>query len=197
MDIEKRFFSIRAKKSDKGVTITGYPAKFNNLSEDMGFREMIEPGAFTDTIKDADVRALFNHDSHYVLGRTLSGTLGLSEDDVGLLMELHAPDTALIRDMVINPIDRGDITQMSFGFVPVDARWEEKDGEVIRILEKVDLFDVSIVTFPAYPDTEVALRSMEEWRKNPGRGDNSAAAAAIMSARRTREIQLKLKQLAL
>lgn len=196
MKIEKRFFSIRSKKTDEGPVINGYPAKFNKLSEDLGpFRERIDPGAFTDTIKNADVRALFNHDSHYVLGRTRSGTLELSEDEIGLAMVLRPPDTGVVRDMVITPIDRGDITQMSFGFVPIDSRWEEKEGQVIRILQKVDLFDVSIVTFPAYPDTEVALRSLEQWRNNPGRGDASAAAAAIQSARRTREIQLKQKRL--
>ena len=139
---------------------------FNTLSEDLvGFREKIKPGAFNKTIKKADVRALFNHDEHYVLGRTKSGTLKLIEDDHGLRMENIPPDTQWAKDLLVS-IERGDINQMSFGFRVISDRWETKDEEPIRILEKVELVDVSPVTFPAYPDTEVALRSMERWQEN-------------------------------
>lgn len=171
---------IKKEKEEDEGTLVGYPAVFNKLSEDLGgFREKIAPGTFKKSLKEADVRALFNHDSNMVLGRTSAETLTLKEDAEGLWMENIPPDTQWARDLLIS-VERGDITQMSFGFRTIIDEWEEKkDGSVIRTLKEVELVDVSPVTFPAYPDTSVALRSMEVWRKtNNGNPDGGTADPA-------------------
>jgi len=148
---------------DGAVKIGGHAAKFDSLSEDLGgFRERIAPGAFAQTIKNGDIRALWNHDSNIVLGRNKSGTLRLSEDSAGLLWEADAPQTQLVRDMVLAPIERGDVSQCSFGFYTLNDKWAKMDGEWIRTLLEVELFDVSPVTYPAYPATDVAVRSLQE-----------------------------------
>jgi len=169
--IERRILDteVRVKKDDDGesTTIEGHAAVFGKLSDDLGgFREKIAPGAFKQSLKDgADVRALINHDSNLVLGRTKSGTLRLKEKDEGLHYEVDTPDTQAARDLVAL-LDRGDIDQSSFGFRTIKDSWEETDDGDIRTLEEVELFDVSPVTFPAYPDTDVAVRSHEQWRES-------------------------------
>lgn len=160
---------LRAIEGENGLRkITGYAAVFNKLSDDLGyFREKIQPGAFKNTIKADDIRALWNHDSNYILGRNRSGTLSLSEDDHGLKIEIDPPDAQWARDLMTS-IERGDVDQMSFGFRTITDSWQLVDGEDIRTLIEVKLFDVSPVTFPAYPDTEVGLRSLEEHKKAAG-----------------------------
>lgn len=165
--IERRFIPVEtaemrvAADEDGTKKIVGYAAKFNQWSDDLGwFRESIAPGAFTETIKTADVRALFNHDPNIVLGRTKSGTLTLREDDTGLYMEVTPPDTQQARDLM-TLIERGDVSQQSFAFRVIKESWKFGEGNEPdeRTLEQVELFDVSPVTYPAYPDTSVALRS--------------------------------------
>ena len=153
------------EREDGGTTIKGHAAVFDKLSEEMwGFREKVAKGAFKSSLKNNDdVRALWNHDPNYVLGRTKSGTLRLSEDDVGLAIEIDAPLTPTIRDLVLEPIRRGDVDQMSFGFVVVKEEWNQKDD--IRTLLEVELFDVSPVTYPAYQDTDVSVRDMFKDRR--------------------------------
>ncbi len=171
MEIEKRTYTceIRAGNSDSGSpTITGYGAIFNTRSENLGgFREIIAPGAFDSVLGD-DVRGLFNHDPNFVLGRSTSGTLTLSVDEKGLKYDINAPDTQTIRDLVIDPMKRGDITQSSFAFrVARDGdEWEQdEEGLIIRTITKISrLFDVSPVTYPAYEDAVSATRSLDAWR---------------------------------
>jgi len=171
MQIERRYIPIselRTVKDDEGRKITGYAAVFNRMSEDLGgFREKIAPGAFRSAIKTSDTRALWNHDSNYVLGRKSSGTLALREDKEGLKVDIDPPDTQWARDLMTS-IDRGDVSQMSFGFVAETDQWDEKEGKTpTRTLVKIrELMDVSPVTFPAYPDTQVAMRSLENWKKS-------------------------------
>ena len=152
------------KQGDGPPTFEGYAAVFNKLSEDLGgFREKIRPKAFANAIKNSDTRALFNHDSNYVLGRTTAGTLDLKEDRNGLKFSVVPPDTSWARDLMVS-VQRGDISQCSFGFTLAKNgdEWHEKDGEMTRTIREVNrLMDVSLVSFPAYPDTSVALRSME------------------------------------
>ncbi len=147
------------------ATISGYAAVFNKKSQPlgfMGFREIIAPGAFTDTIQTADVRALFNHDPNMVLGRTRSNTLTLEEDSKGLRVAISPPDTTWANDLR-ESIRRRDITQMSFSFEVVEDAWEGEDTKSpTRTLRKVNLYDVSPVTFPAYPQTSVKARSMTD-----------------------------------
>lgn len=146
-------------------TISGYAAVFNTLSDDLGgFREKIAPGAFKRSLKEnADVRALIDHSPTKILGRSRAGTLEMREDKVGLRVDIHPPDTQVGRD-IIESIRRGDVDQMSFGFQTINDAWITVEGEQVRELRDVDLFDVSVVTFPAYPDTSAAVRSLGQWR---------------------------------
>jgi HK97 family phage prohead protease len=152
--------AIETRDDRKIQMIKGYPAKFMRKSLNLGgFRERIQPGAFARTLKEgADVRALLNHNPDLVLGRTKSGTLALEENSVGLLMRCDTPDTQLARDLCTS-IDRGDIDQGSFRFRTKTDKWSMEDGENIRDLVDVDLMDASVVTFPAYPDTSMSIRS--------------------------------------
>lgn len=168
---ERRSFALDSCKietrNDSAAKIVGHAAVFNQLSEDLGgFRELIQPGAFADAVQSDDVRALFNHDPNFVLGRSKSGTLLLSEDDQGLAIEISMPDTSFARDLVIS-MQRGDISQMSFGFrVKAGGQsWgEDENGNIIRTLTSLKLYDVSPVTFPAYPQTDAAVRCYDEYR---------------------------------
>jgi HK97 family phage prohead protease len=175
---EKRVFTIQMRASDSGEagdesrTVTGYAAKFNSPSEDMGFVEFIEPGAFAEALENSDVRCLFNHDPNLILARTASGTLKLTEDEVGLRYEFDIPETTFGNDFR-TMLKRGDISQSSFSFTVREQVWEEDikpDGSYSysRRIKKVErLYDVSPVTYPAYPDTDVALRAMPTHTDTP------------------------------
>lgn len=170
-DFERRQFIVDKlqveTREDGKRRIMGHAAVFNQLSEDLGgFREQIAPGAFEEAIKADDVRALYNHNPDHILGRNLAGTLKLSEDARGLAIEIDPPDTQIARDLLVS-MERGDINQMSFGFSvkPNGQNWAKNDeGQVIRTLTRVRLYDVSPVTFPAYPQTDVAERALTAWR---------------------------------
>jgi HK97 family phage prohead protease len=142
--------------------ITGYAAKFAPAtSEDLGgFREQIDPQAFTACLaSNVDCRALWNHDPNHVLGRTTSGTLRLSVDSIGLKYEIDPPATQLAKDLLVS-IERGDVNQASFGFRTLDDSWrEDANGQIIRTVLEATLFDVSPVTFPAYPDATSGVRA--------------------------------------
>lgn len=142
--------------------IDGYASVFDSWSEELGgnqpFRERVIKGAFEETIQNDDIRALFNHDPNYVLGRNKAGTLTLEEDDKGLHVRITPPDTQWAKDLLVS-IKRGDITQMSFGFTVILDRWNYEDNTEVRELLKVKLYDVSPVTFPAYTQTECGIRS--------------------------------------
>jgi hypothetical protein len=158
---------FRVLKDDGKSSLEGYAARFDKWSEDLGgFTEKIKRGAFKKALKNADVRALFNHDPNYVLGRSTAGTLALKEDDKGLLMANDPPDTQWANDLMVS-VDRGDISQMSFGFTVDKDEWhEDKEGRMTRTIHEVGrLLDVSVVTYPAYPDTAVALRSLEKLKE--------------------------------
>lgn len=147
-------------EGDGDEKIVGYAAVFDKPSVNLGgFTERIRKGAFKKTIGEADVRALFNHDPNYVLGRTKSGTLRLEEDDTGLRIEIDPPKSGIVRDLVMEPIRRGDVDQMSFAFNTVKDAWtRNENGTDERELIEVRLHDISPVTYPAYPDTSVGLR---------------------------------------
>lgn len=157
---------IRINESDGGTCIEGHAAVFDSWSETLGgifpFKEKVRKGAFEESIGKDDIRALFNHDPNYVLGRNRAGTLELVEDDVGLRVRITPPDTSWAKDITTS-IRRGDISQMSIGFVVEDDEWSSKDGIDTRELKRVRLFDVSPVTFPAYTATDVGVRAMQEY----------------------------------
>lgn len=158
---------LRLLDDDGQSFIEGYAAVFGKPSHDLGgFIEYIQPGAFRNAIKEDDVRALVNHvDGLSTIGRTASGTLELEEDKKGLKYRVKVPDTSAGRD-VVELIKRGDITGSSFSFEAITDKWETIDGDEVRTLVEVRLFDVSPVTFPAYPDTDVAVRSRDAYRKS-------------------------------
>ncbi len=188
---------LRVTRSDDGpVKISGYAAVFNTLSDDLGaFREKIKKGAFANALKNSDVRALFNHDSNIVLGRQSAGTLTLKEDDHGLFMEVMPPDTQAARDLMIS-IERGDITGQSFGFSVKEDSWDKpsNDGPEIRTIIEIDeLYDVSPVVFPAYPDTTVALRSLEDFKNISATADDMGATALEDDMQEVEETLIRLK----
>jgi len=155
------------KREDALPTLRGYAAVFNRETVIGGwFRELIEPGAFAKALdRPDDVRAQFNHDSNFVLGRTTAGTLRLFVDDIGLGYEVDLPDTTYGRDLAAS-VDRGDITQSSFMFETMGEAWDyppKSSGELpLRRVQDVKLYDVAPVTFPAYADTSVSARAMEQ-----------------------------------
>lgn len=172
-----------AGDDDAPPRIKGVAAVFNSLSENLGgFREIIAPGAFDETDM-SDVRALFNHRDDYVLGRNKSGTLNINVTERGLEYEVDAPQTGMLHDLVTVPIRRGDIDQSSFGFIvgKGNDEWEENDeGVIIRTIKKFQrLFDVSPVTFPAYPAASVAVRGFREFIEQ-----KELTAAEIAEARK-------------
>ena len=148
-------------EDDSGPTIVGYAAVFDQLSDPaLGFRESIKPGAFTAALRGKpDVAALINHDPRLVLGRTTAGTLKLNQNDKGLAVEINPPETQYSRDLMAS-MKRGDISQMSFQFRDVEDFWFMDGKEQRRELRKIGrLIDVSVVTFPAYPQTVAEARS--------------------------------------
>lgn len=168
--LEQREFTIESKRSEvravreegKPARLTGYAAPFNSESEDLGgFREVISPGAFVDTLKD-DIRGLVNHETRLVIGRTSAGTMKLWEDPRGLAFEIDPPDTSYAKDLLVS-IERRDVTGMSFRFYLEDSkdeRWARFNGQWIRTLLRVRLVEVSPVTFPAYGASSVASREI-------------------------------------
>jgi HK97 family phage prohead protease len=160
---------IEWRESGNGTdyTLRGHAAVFNRVSDDLGgFRELLEPRAFRAALrKNPDVRLTFNHDSNYVMARTASGTLELREDKTGLHVWARVPKVSWVSDLRVS-MQRGDIDQMSFGFSVADSGddWAvADDGTVVRTIRQdgiAELFDVSVVTYPAYPQTDAAMRTV-------------------------------------
>ena len=151
-----------------GIRVSGYAAKFNEIADIGGmFREQIAPGAFTDAIGRDDVVFLINHEG-LPLARTRSGTLTLSQDAQGLRMETVLDATDPDVQSIIGKMKRGDLDKMSFAFFPEVQTWDESSDIPLRTISKAALYDVSIVTTPAYDGTSIGLRSLADHRsKNP------------------------------
>jgi HK97 family phage prohead protease len=150
---------IRAE-GENGTTLVGYAAVFDTPSVDMGFTEYVTRGAFTKTLKDgADVRLLLDHEGA-PLARTRSGTLRLMEDERGLRVEADLDPANPLAQTVLSALRRGDMNQMSFAFRTIRDSWS-KEGSV-RELREVQLYDVSVVTFPAYEATVAEVRAQKD-----------------------------------
>lgn len=155
----------KGSKSPGGVRF--YAALYNSRSLDLGgFEEEIAPGAFDAAVGEDDIRALFNHDSNLVLGRSAPAkgvqTAIVTADERGLHVDIpELPDTTAARDLLVL-LERGDVDQCSFGFRLAEGgdEWRKEGDTIVRTLNEVRLFDVSIVTFPAYPDTIAEARSL-------------------------------------
>lgn len=169
-NIEVRNFNIEFRNDAESRHIEGYGSVFNKRSLDLGgFTEIIAPGAFDGVIENSDVKALLDHNpSRGILARSKNGegTLSLSIDETGLRYAFDAPNTAL-GDEVIEGLKRGDYSQSSFAFTVKDQTWtKEEDGSYLRTITKIGgLYDVSIVADPAYPDTSVAVRSLDAFKE--------------------------------
>lgn len=168
--LERRFVAssdleVRAASHDGAIPFRGHAAVFNEpafiRTSLGGFHEQVAPGAFRKTLQEHDIRLLFNHSPQYVLARNRNGTLRLEEDESGLLVEADMLPTSYARDLAL-ALERGDVSQMSFGFETIKDGWSETEsGAPLRTLLEVKLWDVSPVTFAAYPQTDAALRSAQ------------------------------------
>lgn len=193
--LERRTYAadeLRVDGDDDNPKLVGHAAVFDQKAELWpGFSEIVAPGAFSKSLGN-DVRALFNHNPDIVLGRTRSKTLRLAEDAQGLAVEISPPPTTAARD-VVEMIRRGDVSQMSFGFRTVKDRWErDEEGNVTRTLIEVELFDVSPVTFPAFPQTDVALRSLEAWQAENDSATRSGDSRVNLVRARQRMAEMDL-----
>jgi HK97 family phage prohead protease len=136
----------------------GYAAIFNKRSNDLGgFMEIVTPGAFGKTLKESDVRALWNHNTEHVLGRINAGSLELSADSKGLHYRIALPDTSYARDLSAL-LERRDVNQTSFTFRTVHDYWDRTEwGMPLRYLHDVQLIEVGPVSFPAYTETTAGM----------------------------------------
>lgn len=155
--------------------IRGHAIVFNKRSVDLGgFFEIMKPESVDRTLREAlDVRALVDHETAKVLGRTKSGTLDLKKDREGLKFAIDPPNTSYAKD-IMEVVDRGDVSGMSFRFrtMPDGDEWEfdEETGILLRYVTDIVIDEISIVTFPAYPETdvEVATRSLQAFQAKHG-----------------------------
>jgi len=202
LDIERRFIhaEIELRADDAEPVVAGYAAVFNELSEDLGgFREVIAPGAFTEALNASDIRALFNHDPSQIVARTKNGTLKVWEDEKGLRYEF-TPNmkTQAGRDLV-ELLKRGDVDQSSFAF-SMDGgvdEWDDSGDIPVRRLKKVGrLYDVSPVTYPAYPATSVQVaRSVIDTLQAIEARKKEAEKARIETIKRKHEMNRRKAEL--
>jgi len=171
MSVERRYtkgsMELRAAGAGGPGTLAGYALKFNTLSQNLGgFVETIAPGAADKSIADGvDVLARYNHEDDALLGRTSSGTVRLSVDEVGVMYEIDLPPTSTGRDVAILAA-RGDIFQSSFAFQTIEDSWGfTEQGFPLRTLHAFKLVDVAPVNTPAYLDTSTAMRSLADARE--------------------------------
>ena len=151
------YTNLEMRALPEGNTLVGYAAVFDSPSEPLPWTEFVKRGAFRKTIKDgADVRLLIDHEG-VPLARSKSGTLTLEEDDFGLRVEAQLDETNPDAAKIMSALRRGDISQMSFAFETVKDSWSQ--DKRTRELREVKLFDVSVVTYPAYEQTVAELRS--------------------------------------
>lgn len=173
----KTDFKVRGKEDSNEKILEGYFVRFNEETELWdGVFEEVDPKAIENSLINNDIRALFNHDTGIVLGRTGNKTLELTKDDKGLLGRVVINENDIEAMNILARIERGDINACSFGFNVIKEEIEERDdGSVKFVLKDIDLIEVSTVTFPAYPTTSVKARKRDiseyqkekiEYRKN-------------------------------
>lgn len=150
-------------ETDGDKYIEGYFAVFNQETQLWGDEyERIAPGAFTTSLTNNDIRCLFNHDTGFVMGRMASQTLELREDAHGLWGRVKInPDDSQAMDVYAR-VQRGDISGCSFGFYPTREEWSSRaGGGTLWTVKEADTHEVSICTFPAYPQTEIQARQAD------------------------------------
>jgi uncharacterized protein len=148
-------------RDDGSRAVTGYAILYNSQSVDLGgFREIVAPGSLTRTLREnPDVLCLRDHKSELVLGRTVAGTLTLEDQPTGLSFTVTLPNTTAASDLA-ESLSRGDVDGCSFGFCVCNDTWlDDSEGNIIRTLLDIDLYEISVTSFPAYPATTAALRT--------------------------------------
>lgn len=175
---EQRQFSnlnieVRTAGEGEKRTIGGFAVKYNSptlIVDRWGdkFLEEISSGAFDESLKERNQKALWNHDSSKPLGSVKSGTLRFNSSNEGLNYDIDVPNNSWGND-VYESVQRGDVDGSSFGFVCLENKWSKviHEGEEIykRSIIKASLFEVSPCTFPAYESSEISCRSFEELKK--------------------------------
>lgn len=164
---------------ESGRTTKGYACLFDNVTSIGGYwQERFAKGAFSKSLGERDVVALHSHDDGRPMGRMSRDTLRITEDDKGLGFENDLPDTQDGRDLATS-IDRGDIEGMSFRFRALKEEWDETQDPPMRTVIEAELFEITYTAFPAYPDTEVGMRSLEHARAERRDHNRSGARARI------------------
>jgi HK97 family phage prohead protease len=151
---------VRAvEQTGDSAVLRGHAIVFNDLSVDLGgFRERIRPTAVDRLLAEGtDLRALWNHNPDVVIGRVQAGTLSVRKDIRGLRVEIHPPKWAA---GYVESVGRGDISGMSFKFKAVNDDWSLEGGRAVRDVIDMHVVEVSVVTFPAYPTTDVSSRDV-------------------------------------
>ena len=163
---DERRSQLESRVEADGPKLRGYAIVFHSESVDLGgFKEIIDPGAVDRTLTEAlDVRALVDHDTGRVIGRTRAGTLALHKDQHGLRVTIAPdPEISYAKD-ILRGVQRGDISGMSFGFRVLEDSWNYDTKPIMRTVLDMVISEVSVVPFPAYPSTnvEAALRSLRD-----------------------------------
>lgn len=177
--------TFQTRSDDTGPVIAGYFAVFNNPTELWpGCIEQIAPGAFASSL-GLDVRALIDHDTRLVIGRTVAGTLTLREDDTGLYGEIKINEHDSDAMNLYARVQRGDVSQCSFGFdIVAEDYVVSPDGQTCTwTIRDTKLYEVSVVTFPAYDATSVSARD----------ADSSASLKSTRLERRKKELLERIK----
>lgn len=176
-------------RDDENPTIEGYFAVFNSIYEIApGMTESVKPGAFSRTL-GGDIRALTNHDTTLVLGRTKAHTLELREDEHGLWGKISINPKDADAMNLYERVKRGDVDQCSFGFEIVNEETDFRDdGSMHWTITDVNLFEVSACTFPAYSETNISARAeekdtvrkreLEAWKEKMRRKINGSESSA-------------------
>ncbi|HEL1749277.1 TPA: HK97 family phage prohead protease [Streptococcus suis] len=180
-------FQTREEQESGDLILSGYFIKFDEETELWpGYFEVIKREGVEKAIKDADIRALFNHDHSLVLGRTGNDTVRLGVDDVGLFGDIiiNKDDPQAVGAYA--RVQRGDVIGCSFGFFPIKINTEERDdGTYLDTILDLEIFEVSPCTFPAYPQTEIAARQKDF--------ESQLRANREMLDKRKKEIKEKFK----
>jgi len=195
-DKELRYLPARelraSTNADGSKNLSGYAIVYSSESTDLGgFVEIVAPGAVTESLaNNPDVLMLRDHNPELLMGRTTSGTLTLTEDSIGVRFVCKLPQTTAAADLAIS-IERGDISGCSFGFVTLEDQWANSGDKLVRNLLRIKLLEISVVSFPAYSATSVAVRSKVESLRSV-----SNSAASEEAARRFRRyMQLRMMSL--
>lgn len=168
---------LRAEPGDEVISVAGYAAVFGERANILDiFEEVIAPGAFDEALQRGDDTVFLVNHRDLPLARTSSGTLKLTADARGLKVEtdLDGSDPDVAR--VVPKMQRGDLSKMSFAFRATREEWDDSGEIPLRTIKEVELYDVSIVTDPAYQGTEIGLRSMRDALGEAGALDRARIA---------------------